>query len=66
MLLQNEDKVVKSLAIIASCQIELTQIAEQSFKEAKELRDISMGIMKKTQEESQKLDKELLKFNEID
>ena len=62
MLVHNEDKVVKALAIIASCQIKLTQIAEQSFKEAKELRDITMGMMKKDRE----LDKELLKFNEID
>ena len=66
MLVHNEDKVVKALTIIASCQLKQTQIAEQSFKEAKELRDITMGMMKKTQEESQKLDKELLKFKKID
>lgn len=66
MLVHNEDKVVKALIIIASCQLKQTQIAEQSFKEAKELRDITMGMMKKTQEESQKLDKELLKFKKID
>jgi len=47
MFQSNEDRIVKSLESIAESQIKMAQIAEQSFKEAKELRDITMGMMKK-------------------
>lgn len=37
----------RALEIIARCQMKQTEIAEQSFKEAKELRDYTIGMMKK-------------------
>lgn len=50
MFQANEDSIVKSLETIAKCQLFQTQIAEQSFKEAKELRDYTMKMMKKDME----------------
>ena len=47
MFQANEDSIVKSLETIAKCILKQTQIAEQSFKEAKELRDYTIGMMKK-------------------
>ena len=46
MFQNNEDRIVKALETIAESQIKMAQIAEQSFKEAKELRDVTMGMMK--------------------
>ena len=46
MFQNNEDRLVKALETIAESQIKMAQIAEQSFKEAKELRDVTMGMMK--------------------
>ncbi|MBA7583376.1 hypothetical protein ES708_25318 [subsurface metagenome] len=47
MILTNEQRMVKALETIAECLVKHTQIAEQSFKEAKELRDYTLGMMKK-------------------
>ena len=57
MFQSNEDRIVKALESIAESQMKMTQIAEQSFKEAKELRDITMGMMKKDLEAGARIDK---------
>jgi len=54
---------LKALEIIARCMIKQTEIAEQSFKEAQELRDVTIGMMKKDREESECLKKEFHKSN---
>ena len=43
----------RALEIIARCQMRQTEIAEQSFEEAKELRDYTMKMMKKEQDENE-------------
>jgi len=40
-------RIVRLLEVIAKSQVKQTQIAEQSFKEANELRDVTMGMMKR-------------------
>jgi len=45
MFVNNEDRIVKALESIAESQMKQTQIAEESFKEAKQLRDITMGML---------------------
>ena len=57
MFQANEDSIVESLETIAKCQLRQTEIAEQSFKEAQELRDITMKMMKKDQEEEKEYKK---------
>ena len=57
MFVNNEDRIVKALESIAESQMKQTQIAEQSFKEAKELRDITMGMMTEDRNMGVKMDK---------
>ena len=57
MFVNNEDRIVKALESIADSQMKQTQIAEESFKEAKELRDITMGMMTEDRNMGVKMDK---------
>ena len=57
MFVNNEDRIVKALESIADSQMKQTQIAEQSFKEAKELRDITMGMLTEDRNMGTKMDK---------
>ena len=57
MFVNNEDRIVKALESIANSQMKQTQIAEESFKEAKELRDITMGMMTEDRNMGVKMDK---------
>ena len=57
MFQNNEDRIVHALESIAESQMKQTQIAEESFKEAKELRDITMGMMTEDRNMGAKMDK---------
>jgi len=57
MFVNNEDRIVKALESIAESQMKQTQIAEESFKEAKELRDITMGMLTEDRNMGAKMDK---------
>jgi len=62
MFVNNEDRIVHALESIADSQMKQTEIAEQCFKEAKELRDITMGMMKR----DTVLDKKLKSYKYLD
>ena len=57
MFVNNEDRIVHALESIAESQMKQTQIAEESFKEAKELRDVTMGMMTEDRNMGAKMDK---------